>query len=97
MKRISFEEWKNKAIELYGPIKEDWKFKCVKCGQVQTLQDFKDTGIDNAETMFYYSCIGRFVKNRGCDWTLGGLFQIHNLEVIAPDGHIVPVFEFADN
>ena len=31
----------------------------------------------------------------GCDWTLGGLFQIHRLEVITPDGCRHPLFELA--
>lgn len=35
----------------------------------------------------------RFI--RGCDWTLGGLFQIHKLEVILADGTMQPVFELA--
>lgn len=57
-----------------------------------------------------FSCIGRFtgqgdggitVKSRGekwdkgCNWTLGGLFQMHTLEVDI-DGHKRPTFELAD-
>jgi len=58
-----------------------------------------------------FSCIGRFTgqsdasisaKNRGykwdkgCNWTLGGLLQFHNLEVLLPDGYHRPTFELAD-
>lgn len=32
---------------------------------------------------------------RGCDWTLGGLFTIHKLEVVTPDGRHHPSFELA--
>ena len=32
---------------------------------------------------------------RGCDWTLGGLFRIHKLEVMTPDGLAHPRFEIA--
>lgn len=32
---------------------------------------------------------------RGCDWTLGGLFRIHRLEVLTPDGKAHPFFEIA--
>lgn len=32
---------------------------------------------------------------RGCDWTLGGLFRIHNLEVINAEGVPQPTFEVA--
>jgi len=55
---------------------------------------------DEVEPSWGFSCIGRFLgsgpyrkgckkKNPaqiGCDWTLGGLFRIHTLEVIGPDG-----------
>lgn len=30
---------------------------------------------------------------RGCDWTLGGLFRLHTLEVIDADGKPQPIFE----
>lgn len=32
---------------------------------------------------------------RGCDWTLGGLFRVHQLEVINADGKPQPSFEVA--
>lgn len=32
---------------------------------------------------------------RGCDWTLGGLFRIHRLEVVTQDGRAWPSFEVA--
>lgn len=34
-------------------------------------------------------------KIRGCDWTLGGLFRLHKLEVIDADGKAQPMFEIA--
>ena len=57
-----------------------------------------------------FSCIGRFTKqgdagiaaknrgekwDQGCNWTLGGLFQIHTFEVIMENGHHRPTFEIA--
>lgn len=32
---------------------------------------------------------------RGCDWTLGGLFRLHELEVRTPDDKLHPTFEVA--
>ena len=32
---------------------------------------------------------------RGCDWTLGGLFKIHTLEVVLANGEICPSFALA--
>lgn len=71
------------------------EFKCVQCGGIQTYNDFLEAGIETPGNIFYFSCIGRWVTSRGCNWTLGGLFRIHKLEVIK-DGNIIPVFEFAD-
>ncbi|WP_420104116.1 VVA0879 family protein [Bosea sp. (in: a-proteobacteria)] len=33
---------------------------------------------------------------RGCDWTLGGLFQLQKLQIEYPDGKIRPSFEIVD-
>jgi hypothetical protein len=97
VKQISLAEWRAEGEELFGKDMNKWKFKCVQCGHVQTLQDFIDHGIDEKEavTLFFYSCLGRWKKDVGCDWTLGGLFQIHKLVVISEYGKPVPVFEFA--
>lgn len=32
---------------------------------------------------------------RGCDWTLGGLLRLHNLEIIGEDGKPHPFFDIA--
>ena len=90
------DEWRAEGERLFGPDARHWKFKCVRCGHVQTWQDFKEAGLADAENYMYYSCLGRWVKGRGCDWTLGGLFRIHTQEVITEDGHTIPTFEFAN-
>ena len=33
---------------------------------------------------------------RGCDWTLGGLFQLQKLQIEYPDGKVSPSFEIVD-
>lgn len=70
----------------------------------------KAAGIDPNKVVGF-NCIGRATgqgdagiaaKNRGepwdkgCNWTLGGLFRVHQTEVIVEDGVRRPVFEFAD-
>lgn len=61
---------------------------------------------DAVEKYFGFSCIGRWkerisawsalkharARKEGCDWTLGGLFALHTLEVITPDGQSHPRF-----
>ncbi len=89
--------------------REHFAFKCPLCGTVQSAQDFIDAGVGidfaRVERFVAFSCIGRFTgagpfhhKNppqRGCDWTLGGLFQLHKLEVLMPDGAVQRSFEIA--
>jgi hypothetical protein len=96
MEVLTLEEWFAKAVKLYGSDKKNWKFKCPNCGQTQSLNDFLENSVSKPDEKFYFSCIGRWVKDRGCDWTLGGLLKIHSVEVISKEGKKVPVFEFAD-
>jgi hypothetical protein len=69
-------------------------------------------GSGEVNSVLGFSCIGRFTgkgdegigaKNHGetwtngCNWTLGGLLQIHTSEVVFEDGGARPVFEFAES
>jgi len=60
----------------------------------------------DVQKYFGFSCVGRFTgagnppkpedkgkEQKGCNWTLGGLFQMHDLEVVTPDGKKHPCFE----
>lgn len=80
--------------------------KCPICSTVQTMEDLERAGVavDKIENYFGFSCVGRFTgagswlgkkdkPGRGCDWTLGGLFQLHKLEVTTEDGKVHPTFE----
>jgi len=95
MVKFTLEEWKNKAKELFGDDYKDWKFKCPQCGNVQSFRDFEGL-VEDPSSVFYFSCIGRWKKGVGCDWTLGGLFRIHEVEITTEDGTVVPSFEFAE-
>lgn len=97
-RQMTLAEYKGEGERLFGNDVAKWKYRCARCGEVQTLQDFIDAGLTEREAWKYiaFSCIGRFVEGRGCDWTLGGLFQIHTLEVIDEEAKIHRRFEFAD-
>lgn len=92
-RQIDVKDWVAEGEALFGKNRDDWKFKCVQCGNVQTAKDFREIGLD-PEKYVFFSCIGRWKKGVGCDWTLGGLFKIHKLEVMV-DGKPTPAFEFA--
>jgi hypothetical protein len=88
--------------------REDNAFVCPLCGCIQSARDLigVGAGADFEAVRGYvgFSCVGRFTgagsarkqaDGRPCDWTLGGLFQLHDLEVITPDGGHHPHFELA--
>ncbi len=93
--QLNLNEWKKIGTEKFGTDIKNWKFKCPSCGGVQSLSDFLENKVNEPDGKFYFSCIGRWVNGRGCDWTLGGLLQIHTTEVISEEGKPVPVFDFA--
>lgn len=81
---------------------------CPACKTVQNAQDLLNAGagstFEEVEKYLGFSCVGRFThglppkseKNQfGCNWTLGGLFSIHELEVVTPDGQVHPIFKLA--
>lgn len=97
MVQISRKDFFDTADNQYGVSSKDWQLVCPRCGTVQSGQDFIDAGVDKetAQNQFGFSCIGRSVKNKGCDWTLGGLFKIHEIEIIDEEGVKHPFFRLA--
>lgn len=82
--------------------------KCPMCSTLQSAQDLIAAGagstFDDVERYLGFSCVGRFTgagaprqasDGTACNWTLGGLFQTHKLEVVTPDGKHHPHFELA--
>ena len=76
------------------------QFVCPRCHTVQCADDFIKAGVGESfsevEPYLAFSCIGRWDESKGCDWTLGGLFQIHELVVTTPDGTRHPRFRPAN-
>jgi hypothetical protein len=93
--QIKHADWLEEGKRLFGPDAKDWKFVCISCGTVQSAREFHAAGVKPCGQYLGFSCIGRWSKTMGCDWTLGGLFTIHTKEVIGEDGKATPVFEFA--
>jgi len=70
----------------------DNAFICPACDTVQSMRSLVMAGCSKEKVADYigFSCEGRFShgqsptvakerNNRGCNWTLGGLFQIHKV------------------
>ncbi len=73
----------------HWPSIMDVEFVCPQCRTVQTGNDLVEVGAgsDAEEVNAYlgFSCLGRWDVERGCNWTLGGFFPTHKLELIADD------------
>ena len=104
VEHLSLERWLGIAEKLFGKDPNQWKFKCPACGHGQSVAEVMERhpalSVDEVKKWIYFSCEGRewackrLKPEVGCDWTLGGFFQIHHMTVTAPDGHKSPVFEF---
>jgi hypothetical protein len=107
VKTIMLEQWLAEA-KAQGVPREHLAFKCPACGTIQSGHDLIKAGagktFEDIEPYLAFSCVGRWTHRKpppethgtqeGCNWTLGGLFRIHTLEVITPDGKR-PTFELA--
>ena len=103
----------HQAMKAQKVPKEHIAFMCPMCGTVQSCQSLIKAGagatLEEVEKYIGFSCVGRFTKagppprkpkrgnTKGCNWTLGGLFQLHKLEVLLPDGKKQASFEVADH
>lgn len=110
MRKISVEEFQAelKAQGVSSP--DHVAVKCPACGTVQSKALLKDQGCpeDKIEGQIGFSCVGRWNDAGppprkgddtprdppGCNWTLGGLLSLHELEVTRGDENH-PMFEVA--
>jgi len=97
MRKIKLSNFIAEAESKFGEDRKKWKFKCPQCGKEQSAEDLVAAGVDKEKVNNYlgFSCIGRWDQKQGCDWTLGGLFQIHTLEIEDAEGKMHPHFELA--
>jgi hypothetical protein len=91
-------EWLAKGQEIFGEDFRTWKFECPCCGNVQTLQDFRDIGVE--PQLAYQECIGRHQKGSAkdfastpgpgakkspCDYAAYGLFRALKGHLVIPE------------
>lgn len=109
MRVITVSQFKAELVAQGVGSHEDAAFVCPMCGTVQSSRDLVAAGagkdFDGVEGYLGFSCVGRFTGARAprskkdgkpCDWTLGGLFRLHELEVVTQDGERHPRFELAN-
>ncbi len=99
MNTIKLDDFIREAEKRFGMDRTKWKFICPRCKTPQGAEDLIAVGVEKEKIGDYlgFSCIGRWTKDKGCDWTLGGLFKIHTLEIEDHDGKMHPRFELSSN
>ncbi|WP_236167401.1 VVA0879 family protein [Pseudomonas fulva] len=108
-RKISLEQFQAE-YKAQADKREDIVVICPACGTLQNGQDLIKAGagecMDDLQGRFGFSCVGRWTgkgsatadviaAGQGCNWTLGGMFQIHTLTVVDPDGNEHAFFELA--
>lgn len=104
---MSLEEF-HAACKAQAPSSDQIVFRCPMCKTLQSARDLIAAGagstFDDVERYLGFSCVGRFTgagsprkepDGAPCNWTLGGLFTLHRLTVVTPDGKQHPRFEIA--
>lgn len=108
MKEMTIEQFQA-AIKAQGVSRvEHVAFICPMCKTIQSANDLITAGagnnMDEVEKFVAFSCIGRWTSapaprntpdGKPCNWTLGGLFKLHDLEVVTEDGKHHPRFALA--
>lgn len=93
-------------LKAQGVPIEHVALRCPVCSTIQSASDLIAAGagedFNAVEGYLGFSCVGRWTDagsyktgdptGYGCDWTLGGLFGFHELEVATPDGKKHPRF-----
>lgn len=108
MKTMTVEEFQAACKAQGIPTQSDVAVICPRCKTIQSARDLIAAGagadFESVSSYLGFSCVGRFTgagsprkvpDGKPCNWTLGGLFSLHELEVITPDGKHHPHFELA--
>lgn len=109
MRKITIEQFSAELKEQGVKSIEHCAFRCPMCKTIQSSRSLIHAGaggtFEQVQPYLGFSCVGRFTNagphkpgaepGRGCNWTLGGLFTIHELTVITVDGKEHMRFELA--
>ena len=103
---ITLDQYHAELMAQGVPSRDDIALVCPMCGTVQSAKDLIEAGagdsFEGVEKYLGFSCVGRWTgagsprkapDGRPCNWTLGGLFTLHKLAVMTPDGKSHPRFE----
>lgn len=105
---ITVDEFRHRLRAQGVKGRDHFALKCPMCSTIQSATSLIRAGagkdFDEVERFIGFSCVGRFTgagsprkepDGQACNWTLGGLFRCHKLEVQTQDGEIHMRFEVA--
>lgn len=105
IKSMTLDEFQQ-ACKSQGVPHQDMAVVCPMCGTVQSARDLIAAGagpaLEVVQNILGFNCVGRYTgaptprhqpDGKPCNWSLGGFFKTHKLEVVTPDGKRWPVFE----
>lgn len=108
MIEVTLEEYQKSLRDQGADSALDWVVVCPLCKTMQTARELIEAGagksFDDVEGYLGFSCIGRWKGAKSprkepdgspCNWSLGGLFQAHEMVVVTPDGGKFPRFRAA--
>lgn len=101
VERITLDEFQARLRAQGVSTREHLACVCPVCGTVQSGASLIRAGagatFDDVMKYLGFSCVGRWTEagphktgappGRGCDWTLGGLLRLHELEVDDGEGN----------
>jgi hypothetical protein len=91
-RRISNKEFGDEARRRFGPDRGSWRFICPVCKHEEPARSWMEVGHPSSAG---FSCIGRWVRRRGCDYAGGGFFKLNPNIVLWDDGHEMQVMALA--
>lgn len=86
-------EWYMETLEKYRNLKKV-TFECPNCGHLQSIEDPVTLGLD--ATRAYKDCLGRYVDNLGCQFSVDdGVYLPVKVRIIVDrEGGEIKVFNF---
>jgi transcription elongation factor Elf1 len=83
-----YDEWLEIGNALYGSDTNEWKFKCPRCGHIQTGKELKDRG----DKELYRTCIDCTKCNYSTDLNP----EYAEMAIVSEEDGTLYVFDFAD-
>lgn len=94
VRKMDLEEWNAIGVEFYGEDRMNWEFSCPNCKLTLSFNKYLEKKAQLKGWQPYTECVGRYLKDEGCDWAAYGLFNGPR-EITENNEHRAYAFYFA--